>query len=52
MKVARGRFEASVTLGYLRLHQELADDFLERFLRYDNVESDRFGKSAEVSIAC
>jgi hypothetical protein len=29
MKVARGMFEASVTLGYLRLHQELVDDFLD-----------------------
>jgi hypothetical protein len=29
MKLARGMFEASVTLGYLRLHQELVDDFLD-----------------------
>jgi hypothetical protein len=29
MKLGRGMFEASVTLGYLRLHQELADDFLD-----------------------
>lgn len=29
MKIARGMFEASVTLGYLRLHPELVDDYLD-----------------------
>ncbi|MGB8064514.1 MAG: DUF5677 domain-containing protein [Candidatus Sulfotelmatobacter sp.] len=29
VKIARGMFEASVTLGYLRLHPELVDDYLD-----------------------